>query len=138
MADRAILHDGRAATLVDIFTKYTKDKMGKTSDLTDAELGQLARYLQELDDVPETPVADEEVAIAGGGFLLDEAGHPTRAGPRGARCASWPGDRPTTTAPGVRSVDGAEDAAALVVELAGVEPVEAITLFNDEIIGYSV
>ena len=62
------LHDGRAATLVDIFTKYTKDNMGRTSDLTDAELGQLARYLQELDDVPETPVADEEVAIAGGGF----------------------------------------------------------------------
>lgn len=48
------LHDGRAATLLEIFTTYTKDRMGIVSNLTDAELGQLVRYLQELDDVPET------------------------------------------------------------------------------------
>jgi hypothetical protein len=49
------LHDGRAQTLLEIFTKYlTKDQMGKTSMLTPAELGQLVEYLQELDDVPET------------------------------------------------------------------------------------
>jgi YVTN family beta-propeller protein len=53
------LHDGRAATLTEIFTKYTKDEMGTTSKLTEAELGQLVRYLQELDDVPETPAADD-------------------------------------------------------------------------------
>jgi DNA-binding beta-propeller fold protein YncE len=61
------LHDGRAATLPDIFVKYTKDQMGKTSDLTSTELGQLVRYLQELDDVPETPVPDEQATIASGG-----------------------------------------------------------------------
>jgi len=61
------LHDGRAETLLDIFTKYTKDKMGKVSDLTPTELAQLVRYLQELDDVPEKPVLDEDKTIAGGG-----------------------------------------------------------------------
>jgi len=53
------LHDGRAATLDEMFTKYTKDRMGVTSDLTKTELDQLVRYLLELDDVPETPVADD-------------------------------------------------------------------------------
>jgi hypothetical protein len=48
------LHDGRAATLLEIFTTYTKDQMGIVSNLTEAELGQMVRYLQELDDVPET------------------------------------------------------------------------------------
>lgn len=48
------LHDGRAATLMEIFTTYTKDQMGTVSNLTEAELGQMVRYLQELDDVPET------------------------------------------------------------------------------------
>ena len=61
------LHDGRAKTLLEVFSKYTKDQMGKTSDLTPAELGRLARYLQELDDVPETPVADADENVAGGG-----------------------------------------------------------------------
>jgi DNA-binding beta-propeller fold protein YncE len=61
------LHDGRAATLREIFTKYTKDQMGKTSDLTEIELGQLVRYLQELDDVTETPVPDEDATVAIGG-----------------------------------------------------------------------
>lgn len=53
------LHDGRAATLLEIFTTYTKDNMGTVSNLTDVELGQLVRYLQELDDVPETVVPDD-------------------------------------------------------------------------------
>jgi MYXO-CTERM domain-containing protein len=53
------LHDGRAATLLEIFTKYTKDNMGTVSDLSDVELGHLVRYLEELDDVPETPATDD-------------------------------------------------------------------------------
>ena len=53
------LHDGRAATLLEIFTTYTKDKMGTVSNLTEVELGQLVRYLQELDDVPVAVVVDE-------------------------------------------------------------------------------
>ncbi|HEX2876325.1 MAG TPA: PKD domain-containing protein [Polyangiaceae bacterium] len=53
------LHDGRAATLLEVFTTYTKDNMGTVSNLTDVELGQLVRYLLELDDVPETVVPDE-------------------------------------------------------------------------------
>jgi YVTN family beta-propeller protein len=61
------LHDGRAKTLREIFTKYTKDQMGTVSDLTPAELDQLVRYLEELDDVPETPVPDDEEPTAGGG-----------------------------------------------------------------------
>jgi YVTN family beta-propeller protein len=52
------LHDGRAATLLEIFTTYTKDKMGIVSNLTDVELRQMVRYLQELDDVPETVVPE--------------------------------------------------------------------------------
>jgi len=52
------LHDGRAATLQDVFA-FTGDKMGVTSNLTNTELDQLVRYLLELDDVPETLVADE-------------------------------------------------------------------------------
>lgn len=46
------LHDGRAATLRDVFT-ITGDSMGVTSKLSEAELDDLVRYLLELDDVPE-------------------------------------------------------------------------------------
>lgn len=53
------LHDGRSATLLEIFTTYTKDNMGIVSNLTDVELNQMVRYLQELDDVPETVVPDQ-------------------------------------------------------------------------------
>lgn len=53
------LHDGRAATLLEIFTTYTKDQMGIVSNLSEVELGQMVRFLQELDDVPETIVPDE-------------------------------------------------------------------------------
>lgn len=49
------LHDGRAATLEEIFTKYNaQDRMGVTSTLSAAEVGQLVEYLRELDDVPES------------------------------------------------------------------------------------
>jgi cytochrome c peroxidase len=57
------LHDGRAATLLEIFTTYTKDKMGIVSNLSDVELNQMVRYLQELDDVPETVVPEPPVPI---------------------------------------------------------------------------
>ncbi|MEP6652280.1 MAG: cytochrome c peroxidase, partial [Myxococcales bacterium] len=47
-------HDGRAATLLEIFTKYNqKDQMGVTSNLNPTQLDQLVEYLRELDDVPE-------------------------------------------------------------------------------------
>jgi MYXO-CTERM domain-containing protein len=48
------LHDGRAATLRDVFL-ITGDAMGKTRQLKPDELDDLVRYLQELDDVPEPP-----------------------------------------------------------------------------------
>ncbi len=51
------LHDGRALTLREIFTRYNEgDKLGVTSTLSDAELGDLEAYLLQLDDVP-TPDA---------------------------------------------------------------------------------
>jgi cytochrome c peroxidase len=53
------LHDGRAATLRDVFA-ITGDRMGVTSDLSEQELDDLVRYLQELDDVPETESAEGE------------------------------------------------------------------------------
>jgi DNA-binding beta-propeller fold protein YncE len=47
------LHDGRAATLRDVFS-ITGDSMGTTSNLSSNELDDLVRYLLELDDVAET------------------------------------------------------------------------------------
>ena len=58
------LHDGRAATLNELFTNYTKDDMGVTSNLSKTELDQLVRYLLELDDVPETVVPDDPAPTA--------------------------------------------------------------------------
>jgi hypothetical protein len=53
------LHDGRAATLTEIFTKHlNKNEMGKTSGLDETQLAELVEYLQELDDVPETLPAE--------------------------------------------------------------------------------
>ena len=50
-------HDGRAATLTELFATYnSKDQMGVTSNLTSTELGQLVEYLMELDDEPEPQV----------------------------------------------------------------------------------
>jgi sugar lactone lactonase YvrE len=49
------LHDGRATTLTEIFTKFlTDNQMGMTKGLSGKELSQLERYMLELDDVPET------------------------------------------------------------------------------------
>jgi cytochrome c peroxidase len=56
------LHDGRAATLRDVFA-MTGDSMGTTSNLSSNELDDLVRYLLELDDVPET--AAHEMAPVG-------------------------------------------------------------------------
>ncbi len=54
------LHDGRAASLLEVFS-ISQDQMGITSNLSPSELQQLVRYLQELDDVPETaPPADPD------------------------------------------------------------------------------
>jgi cytochrome c peroxidase len=48
------LHDGRAATLHEIFTKHNpNDRIGMTSNLTPLELDQLVAYLHQLDDEPE-------------------------------------------------------------------------------------
>jgi DNA-binding beta-propeller fold protein YncE len=48
------LHDGRAATLKEIFVTYNpRDQIGHTSNLSDRELDQLVAYLEQLDDVPE-------------------------------------------------------------------------------------
>ena len=58
------LHDGRAATLRDVFA-ITGDRMGVTSDLSQQELDDLVRYLQELDDVPETEASERQPDSAG-------------------------------------------------------------------------
>ena len=45
------LHDGSAATLMDVITtRNPEDRHGKTSHLTSAEKAQLVAYLRELDD----------------------------------------------------------------------------------------
>jgi cytochrome c peroxidase len=81
------LHDGRAETLTEIFTKYIpKDMMGTTSNLTEAELGQLVEYLQELDDVPETPVAD---AGASQGSKISCAVGPLGSNSRAGSLETW-------------------------------------------------
>jgi DNA-binding beta-propeller fold protein YncE len=58
------LHDGRAATLRDVFA-ITGDQMGLTSGLSEQELDDLVRYLLELDDVPETEAPELESEGAG-------------------------------------------------------------------------
>jgi hypothetical protein len=58
------LHDGRAATLRDVFA-ITGDRMGVTSDLSEQQLDDLVRYLLELDDVPETEASELETESAG-------------------------------------------------------------------------
>jgi hypothetical protein len=62
------LHDGRAATLDEVF-EITGDKMGTISLLSREERSDLVRYLLELDDVPETqPPTEESSEASGGGF----------------------------------------------------------------------
>jgi cytochrome c peroxidase len=52
------LHDGRAATLREIFTRYNPDdRLGVTSTLTDEELASLEAYLLQLDDTPPPDAA---------------------------------------------------------------------------------
>ncbi len=61
------LHDGRAVTLAEVFTKYNVgDRMGKTSDLSPTEIDQLVAYLVQLDDVPETVATSTTMAGSGG------------------------------------------------------------------------
>ncbi len=77
------LHDGRAATLAEIFTTYiTNYRMGTTSVLTPTELDDMVRYLLELDDVPEPsppnpPSGTKEVA---GACSLSPASRGTQPG----------------------------------------------------------
>jgi DNA-binding beta-propeller fold protein YncE len=73
------LHDGRAATLRDVFA-VTGDSMGVTSDLSEQELDDLTRYLLELDDVPETAPHDE-------GETEQKSGSCSIAGPTSAGSA---------------------------------------------------
>jgi streptogramin lyase len=74
------LHDGRAATLQEIFTQYTKDKMGITSNLSPTELDQLVRYLLELDDVPEAPAVDDPPVSSAGSGGMSSGGASSGAG----------------------------------------------------------
>jgi hypothetical protein len=71
------LHDGRAATLEEVF-EITGDEMGTISLLTEQERGDLIRYLLELDDVPVTEPAEENVAASGGGLSCTVSGSPGR------------------------------------------------------------
>jgi cytochrome c peroxidase len=62
------LHDGRAATLEQVF-EITGDEMGTISILSEQERSDLVRYLLELDDVPETePTESEDAETSGGGL----------------------------------------------------------------------
>jgi hypothetical protein len=58
------LHDGRAATLEEVF-EITGDRMGTISTLSTGERRDLTRYLLELDDVPEP--TDEHAGVSAGG-----------------------------------------------------------------------
>jgi YVTN family beta-propeller protein len=78
------LHDGRAATLQDVFAA-TGDRMGVTSNLTKTELDQLVRYLLELDDVPETVVADQPMPMPDPPLMMGES-----SGRSSASCALPP------------------------------------------------
>lgn len=50
------LHDGSAATLLDVLTTAnTANRHGMASGLSGAELQQLVAYLQQIDDTPEGP-----------------------------------------------------------------------------------
>jgi DNA-binding beta-propeller fold protein YncE len=75
------LHDGSAATLRDVLA-ITGDQMGTTSNLSETELNELVRYLQELDDVPEVAPQDDEPAEEASCSLA--APGPLRSAPFGA------------------------------------------------------
>jgi hypothetical protein len=61
------LHDGRAATLADVFT-IAGDKMGTVSTLSEREQSEMVRYLLELDDVPEAEPAHSSESSEDGGL----------------------------------------------------------------------
>jgi DNA-binding beta-propeller fold protein YncE/cytochrome c peroxidase len=88
------LHDGRATTLKEIFTRFNPhDLLGRTSKLSTRELDQLVAYLQQLDDVPE-PKAGCACAVApaprSDGIV---AALSTLAGWLICRCRRWRGRR---------------------------------------------
>jgi DNA-binding beta-propeller fold protein YncE len=61
------LHDGRAATLADVFT-IAGDEMGTVSTLSEREQSEMVRYLLELDDVPEAEPAHSSESSEDGGL----------------------------------------------------------------------
>jgi DNA-binding beta-propeller fold protein YncE len=71
------LHDGRAATLDEVFT-IAGDKMGLVSTLSAEERSDLVRYLLELDDVPESEPAPESKSTDASG-LSCSVSNPGRA-----------------------------------------------------------
>jgi YVTN family beta-propeller protein len=98
------LHDGRAATLLEIFTKYNPgDKLGVTSNLTPTELGQLVAYLQELDDVPEAPSTGGPAPGGGAagttGGSSSSGGAGSQSGAGGTTAGGAAGGAPPTTPP---------------------------------------
>lgn len=96
------LHDGRAATLLEIFTRYNPgDKLGVTSNLTPTELDQLVAYLQELDDVPEPPTTGEPAGGAGGTGGSSAGGAASQSGAGGAASQSGAGSNPPAAAGGM-------------------------------------
>jgi streptogramin lyase len=82
------LHDGRAATLEDVF-EIAGDRMGVVSNLSAVEVSQLVRYLLELDDVPETVVAEEPTMPSTPASMLRGADN------RSVSCAVQPAQTPT-------------------------------------------
>jgi len=70
------LHDGSAATLLDVVTvRNAEDRHGRTSHLTPTEKAQLAAYLQQLDDtVVPTSVSVAPLGVRGPGVLAFELG----------------------------------------------------------------
>jgi MYXO-CTERM domain-containing protein len=93
------LHDGRAATLLEIFTTYTKDNMGIVSNLSEVELNQMVRYLNELDDVPETIVPEQPDPVDPMNPMNPMGG----ASPASSSACAMPG-APSPSRPGVWGV----------------------------------
>lgn len=83
------LHDGSAATLLDVLTtKNPEDAHGFTSSLTDAERSQLVRYLLELDGNPAPGPLPFEPTLpepSGPDVTMDPVTEPAPAG-KGCAC----------------------------------------------------
>jgi hypothetical protein len=94
------LHDGRAATLAEVFTKYNVgDKMGVTSNLSPTEINQLVEYLLELDDVPENTATEDMSAGSGGAGVGGSAAGGASAAGSSAAGAAMAGAAPTRASP---------------------------------------